>query len=154
MAYSSLPNYVRMYSKRMHLTEREVAHLIGLADGSTMSRYENFHRQPSLQNLLRLLVMFGCSAQELVTGEYEKAQEVVTKNAKTLRRLHSRKDLLFLTNGSPERDILRTWSRLLSALLKLNATDQLPDLPALFAHDSSHNSNSIASVADVTNQPA
>ena len=33
----------------------------------------------------------------------------------------------------PERDIPRTWDRLLTILSKLNATGQLPELPAIFA---------------------
>lgn len=85
MAQYPLSNYVRMYRKRMHLTEREVAFLVGLADGSPISRYEHFHTRPSLQTLLRLLALFNCPAEELFAGEYEKAKEAVIHQANLLR---------------------------------------------------------------------
>ncbi len=70
----------------MHLTEKEVAFLMGLAHGSPISRYEHFHSHPSLQTLLRLIALFGCEIQELFAGEYQKAEELVLHNTKILRR--------------------------------------------------------------------
>src|SRR3989344_8606313 len=86
MTYDRLPNYVRRHRKRMSLTERDVAFLIGLSDGSSISRYEHFHSRPSLQTLLRLIALFDCPVQQLFAGEYQKAEEIVIRNTKRQRR--------------------------------------------------------------------
>jgi transcriptional regulator with XRE-family HTH domain len=85
MEYGRLPNYVRMHRKRMNLTERDVAFLIGLAHGSPVSRYEHFHCRPSFQTLLRLIALFDCPAQELFAGEYQEAETVVLTNVRQLK---------------------------------------------------------------------
>lgn len=79
-----LPNYLRMYRRRTHLTQDEIAFLIGGRDGSRLSRYERFRRVPTLEAALALEAALGVPVSELFRGEYAKVEAVVNKRAKVL----------------------------------------------------------------------
>lgn len=84
MAAKPLPNYLRMYRRRIHLTQDELAFLIGGRDGSRLSRYENYQRVPPLEIALALEAALGVPVSELFRGEYAKVEEIVKRRVKVL----------------------------------------------------------------------
>jgi transcriptional regulator with XRE-family HTH domain len=84
MASSQLPNYLLSNRKRLSLSQKEVAFLLGNSDGAQVSRYERFIREPTLETALALEVIFQRSASELFDGIYQKIEQEVMARAKTL----------------------------------------------------------------------
>jgi transcriptional regulator with XRE-family HTH domain len=84
MRYQQLPNYLRMYRMRMGLSAKDVAFLLNIKSASNISRYEHFHRSPSLRNRLSLMAIFQCEMNELFPGEYQKAELKILRRAKFL----------------------------------------------------------------------
>lgn len=66
-----LRNYLRRYRKCSGLSQVDLAFLFGCRDGSKVSRYEHFSRQPSLRTALTYEAIFGVAARELFAGLYE-----------------------------------------------------------------------------------
>jgi transcriptional regulator with XRE-family HTH domain len=95
MASKRLPNYLRVYRKRLGLSQNEVAFLLGWRDASQPSRYEHFARLPTLRTAFALAVIFRVSVHELFSGEYQKVENAVCRQA---QRLETR-----LTTESPDR---------------------------------------------------
>lgn len=85
MASHKLPNYLLVYRKRLGLSQKEVAFLLGSRNSSQPSRYEHFSRMPTLRTALALAVIFQASVYELFLGECEKAANTVCRQAKRLR---------------------------------------------------------------------
>jgi transcriptional regulator with XRE-family HTH domain len=79
-----LPNYIRTYRRRAGLSQDEMAFLLGCRDGSKVSRYERFFRQPSFETALALEAIFGTSAPELFAGLYEKTLLIIQERAQTM----------------------------------------------------------------------
>ena len=109
MATHKLPNYLRLYRKRLGLSQNEVAFLLGCCDASQPSRYEHFSRIPTLRTALALAVIFQVSVCELFSGEYQKVENAVCRQA---QRLEAR-----LATESPDRPTARKL-----ALLKIILT--------------------------------
>jgi len=84
MTLHKLPNYLRVHRKRLGLSQNEVAFLLGWCDSSQPSRYENFSRVPTLRNALALAVIFQMSVCELFSGEYQKVENAVRRQAHRL----------------------------------------------------------------------
>lgn len=84
MAAKPLPNYLRMYRKQRHLTQEELAFLVGSRDGSRIARYERFRRQPTLETALALEAALGVPVRELFAGEYAKVEATVRRRARVL----------------------------------------------------------------------
>ena len=63
-----LNNYIRTHRKRLGLSQDELAHLLGVEEGATVSRYES-GRLPSLETALALSRVFGVSVESLFFGE-------------------------------------------------------------------------------------
>jgi transcriptional regulator with XRE-family HTH domain len=87
MASHKLPNYLRLYRKRLGLSQREVAFLIGGGDISKPSRYEHFSQMPELRTALALAVIFRVSVSELFLGEYQQIENAVCQQAQRLQDL-------------------------------------------------------------------
>ena len=51
------PNNLDIYRRRMRLSQKQVAHLLGYKDNSAWSKYERRERLPSLANALRLAII-------------------------------------------------------------------------------------------------
>lgn len=85
MASHKLPNYLRLYRKRLGLSQYEVAFLLGWDDGSQPSRYEHFSRMPELRTALAFAVIFRVPVQELFSGEYQKVERAVCRQAQLLK---------------------------------------------------------------------
>ena len=84
MASHKLPNYLRLHRKRLGLSQKEVAFLLGGYDVSKPCRYEHFSRIPSLRTALALAAIFRVSVHELFPGVYEKVEKVVFRQAQRL----------------------------------------------------------------------
>jgi transcriptional regulator with XRE-family HTH domain len=86
MPACKLPNYLRLCRKRLGFSEDDIAFLLGVRHGSQVSRYEHFHRVPSLLTALAYHVIFRTSPPELFGGNYEKVERKVRARAKRLLR--------------------------------------------------------------------
>lgn len=85
MASHKFPNYLRLYRKRLGLSQHEIAFLLGWRDGSQPSRYEHFSCLPRLRTALALAVIFRVSVYELFSGEYQKVENEVCRQAQRLK---------------------------------------------------------------------
>jgi transcriptional regulator with XRE-family HTH domain len=74
MAKQSLQTYLRTYRKRSNLSQDEIAYLVALVAGTTVSRHEYSRRLPSLADAFAYEVLFGLPASKLFPGVYEKAR--------------------------------------------------------------------------------
>lgn len=77
-----LPNYLRTYRKRAGLTQKEVAHLLGINDPTSVSRHERGVRIPTLERSLEYSVIYQVSLAELfagILGEEKRGIQVRTK---------------------------------------------------------------------------
>lgn len=84
--HGKLPNYLKMYRKRVGLTQKEVAYLFGFTCGSKVSRYETQRRLPALGAALMLEAIFRTPVRELFAGAFEQVQRSVGKRARRLLR--------------------------------------------------------------------
>ncbi len=84
MASPQLSNYLVSNRKRLSLSQKEVAFLLGNKGGAKVSRYERFDREPSLETALALEVIFQRSTSELFSGLYQKVEQEVMERARTL----------------------------------------------------------------------
>lgn len=74
MANKTLQTYLRTYRKRSNLSQDEIAYLVALLFGTTVSRHERSRRIPSLTDAFAYEALFGIPASKLFPGEYEKAR--------------------------------------------------------------------------------
>lgn len=110
MSAAKLPNYLRQHRKRLGFSEAEIAFLLGVKNGSQVSRYEYFHRVPSLRTALAYNVIFRTREPELFGGVYEDVARKVRQRAKRLlKRLQAKP-----ANRSTERKIL--WLRSIAGM--------------------------------------
>jgi transcriptional regulator with XRE-family HTH domain len=84
MSSRKLQNYLRAHRKRSRLSQNDVASLVGTQTGASISRYERFRRQPTLQTALAYEVIFGVPAQELFPGVFEGVKKATLARANTL----------------------------------------------------------------------
>jgi transcriptional regulator with XRE-family HTH domain len=80
----SLPNYLRSFRQRAHLTQDEVAYLMGLAHGTTVLRHEESQRLPQFSRLFHYAAIFHSDPRELFAGHYEKIEAGVRERAHSL----------------------------------------------------------------------
>jgi transcriptional regulator with XRE-family HTH domain len=64
---------------RAGYSQAELAYLLGLMTSSTISRYEQFVQEPSLENALACEVIFGVPVRELFAGMFENVREKTTE---------------------------------------------------------------------------
>lgn len=81
-----LENYLRTHRKRAGLTQHEVSFLVGKASGTKISRYETFSREPNLETLFALEIVFGTAASRLFIGPYVRASLTVRRRARLLAK--------------------------------------------------------------------
>lgn len=84
MASHKLPNYLRVHRKRLGLSQREVAFLLGWGNASQPSRYEHFSRTPTLRTALALAVILRVSVYDLFLGEYQRVETAVFRQVQRL----------------------------------------------------------------------
>jgi transcriptional regulator with XRE-family HTH domain len=99
MSPHKLSNYLRSHRKRVGLSQAEVAFLLGCSSAAQLSRYEHFSRVPTLRTALALAVIFQASARDLFSGEYQKVENAVCRQAHRL--------LARLANENPDQATAR-----------------------------------------------
>ena len=75
---------LRKYRKSAHLSQRELAHLIGLHSQGVMSEIEAGRKKPSLDAELACELLFGFPFRELYPDLYAKAEQSVLAHARDL----------------------------------------------------------------------
>lgn len=81
---SSLTNYLRSYRQKAHLTQDEVAFLMGGTHGSTITRHEEYARTPTLQTALAYAAIYSEDPRTLFAGVFEERQRLCRKRAGAL----------------------------------------------------------------------
>lgn len=93
MPPNKLDNYLRTHRKKLGLSQREVAFLLGCHSGAKVSRYERSARIPTLNVILAYEVIFQKPARELFAGLYDRAERQTMRNLRLLlSRLRRRRD--------------------------------------------------------------
>ena len=89
----SLNNYIRRARKRLGLSQRELAFLIGKKTGSYVSRFEKGRRVPTLEMAMALGVILKTPIEELFAGRFEKVEHTVVARARELSQTKRSKAL-------------------------------------------------------------
>ncbi len=84
MVQQKLTNYLRTFRKRSHLSQDEVAFLLGGGSGCKVSRYERFTRVPNLQTAMAFEVVYGIPIKELFAGIFQKVEGQTLRRARLL----------------------------------------------------------------------
>jgi len=79
-----LARYLRPHRLRSRLTQEEIAHLLGYADGSLVSRIENGIRNSRLLDAFALQVIFDVETTELFPLLFNESEEAVMRRANAL----------------------------------------------------------------------
>jgi transcriptional regulator with XRE-family HTH domain len=79
-----LPNYLRTFRRRAGLTQKELAFLLGCNTAAKVSRYEHFHREPSLCVILACQAIFDAPINDLFDGIYFGVRKEVAHRARAL----------------------------------------------------------------------
>jgi transcriptional regulator with XRE-family HTH domain len=81
-----LSNYLRRERRKRGLTQDELAWLVGFetADGTCISRYERFQRQPTVDVMLACQFIFDAEIGSLFAGTYDNVKFVVSQRAAEL----------------------------------------------------------------------
>lgn len=79
-----LPNHLRAHRKRLGLSQKDIAYLLGSGCGAKVCRYERFTREPSLETALAYEAIFQRPFRELFSGPYQKIEKEVAARAKGL----------------------------------------------------------------------
>jgi transcriptional regulator with XRE-family HTH domain len=77
MPQKRFDNYIKMFRTQAGLSQEELAFLLGWKSGSGVSRFERGRREPPLETLLALEVVFGISIRELFAGRFQKVEAAV-----------------------------------------------------------------------------
>lgn len=67
MEYSRLPNRLKTYRLGVCLSQKQVAKKLGLSNTSKLSRWEQGHIYPSIEQIFRLCVLYKTIPQLLFT---------------------------------------------------------------------------------------
>lgn len=97
----ALTSYLRTHRRKGGLTQAEMAYLLGLKSGQTISRHERLDRRPSLEIMFAYQVLFDALPHELCPGVYAKVEKI------TMRRIRILMDRL----GNDAQDRLRDHKR-------------------------------------------
>jgi hypothetical protein len=84
MASPQLSNYLLSNRRRLALTQRDVAYLLGAESDEKVSRHERFHREPTLADALAYEAVYKRSVSELFSGQYQKIEAEVAARANAL----------------------------------------------------------------------
>ena len=84
MRICKFSNYLKTYRKRSHLTQHEMAFLLGDKSAAKISRYENIVRSPKLKALLSYSIVFGISITEIFAEESREISKATRERAQSL----------------------------------------------------------------------
>ena len=82
MAFS---NYLRMYRRRWHLTQQELAFLLGYADQSIITRLEQEERAVTLAAAYACKLIFGVEPEKIFSALLSDLEDRVLNRIQTLR---------------------------------------------------------------------
>jgi transcriptional regulator with XRE-family HTH domain len=85
MPHAPLTTYLRMYRRQTGLVQDDVAYLLGVVTGATVSRHESAERIPLLETALAYEVILGVAASELYEGELRRVEKGIRLRARGLR---------------------------------------------------------------------
>ena|ERR1051326_350995 len=86
MVSKPLPNYLRTCRKRAHLSEKEVAFLLGSKSGARISRYEHGRQAPNLNTLLAFELLFHTPVRDLYGGVSQEVEQGLRRRVRLLVR--------------------------------------------------------------------
>lgn len=98
----SLPNYLRTFRRRVHLSQADVARLLGGSSRTTVVRHETGARVPSLETALAYAAIYNVDVRDLFAGHYEDRIADVVAQAEVLRQMISEVDGDELTRRKAE----------------------------------------------------
>lgn len=84
MPSKQLTNYLRMHRKRIGLTQKELAFLLGCNHAAKVSRYERFNQTPHLATVIAYEVVFQTVSRQLFGGLFEMIE---TETRQRIRQL-------------------------------------------------------------------
>jgi DNA-binding XRE family transcriptional regulator len=84
MSHPKLPNYIRTHRKRFHLTQREVAFLLGSQNSAHVCRHERLEQAPNLQTLLAYEILFRTPVRNLFLGVHEDVERKLLQRIRNL----------------------------------------------------------------------
>lgn len=84
MSSQKLPNYIRTQRKRTHLTQREVAFLLGATTSAHICRHERLEQTPNLQTLLAYEILFHTPVRNLFGGVHQDVEQKLLKRIRLL----------------------------------------------------------------------
>lgn len=84
MPSPQLPNYLRLNRRRLNLSQKDIAFLLGKRRKGDVSRYERFDHLPNLETALAYEAIFNTSVSELFAGIYQKIELETVKRRRLL----------------------------------------------------------------------
>jgi DNA-binding XRE family transcriptional regulator len=86
MSQDPLTTYLLTYRKRTGLSQGEMAFLLGISSGTTVSKHETGARKPFLRATLSYEIILGEPTSELFAGWYLELESAIRKRAARLRK--------------------------------------------------------------------
>jgi DNA-binding XRE family transcriptional regulator len=84
MLSKKLPNYIRTHRKRTHLTQDEVAFLLGAKTSAHVCRHERLEQSPNLQTLLTYEILFRTPVRNLFEGVHQDVEQKLLRRIRLL----------------------------------------------------------------------
>lgn len=84
MPYPKIPNYIRTHRKRFHLTQKEVAFLLGSKTSAHVCRHERLEQTPNLQSLLTYEILFRTPVRNLFGGVHQDVEQRLVRRIRVL----------------------------------------------------------------------
>jgi transcriptional regulator with XRE-family HTH domain len=109
----TIRNYLRVYRRRWHLTQEELAFLFGYDAESIISRFEREERTITLAVATACQMLFGVEPKELFPALFDSVEQGVVQRMYELRER--------LANGEPSRMTLAKLQLLQEALGRIAA---------------------------------
>lgn len=104
----NLNNYIKSERKRLGLSQKELARLLGKRSHTYVSRFENGRRTPALSTAFALEVALGVPLRELFKGRFAKVEKAVRERQALLvfslggDRVRLRRSLVALEKNSSQ----------------------------------------------------
>ena len=80
--YKGLSNQLRRFRRLTGFSQRDIAHCLGVTHASIISRWEKGLSFPSLENVLKLSVLYHCLIDELYFDLRQKIKQELKEKMK------------------------------------------------------------------------
>ena len=84
MPSPKLPNYIRTHRRRTHLTQNEVAFLLGSKNSAHVCRHERLEQTPNLHALLAYEILFRTPVRNLFSETHQDVEQKLTHRIRLL----------------------------------------------------------------------